>query len=133
MKELNTIQTENKLNDVFAVDEPGPGGARHHYVIVQHGDITEDTDKDTLMMGDICPFAGEVLFNGPRKEPDSMFGATDADLLEIVRDRLKDFQSGPFACPQNAEALGYVTSALEALDRRQTDRAARGVLGTNQA
>lgn len=31
MKKLSTIQKREKLNDVFAVDEIGPGGANHLY------------------------------------------------------------------------------------------------------
>ena len=31
MKQLSTIQKREKLNDVFAVDEIGPGGANHLY------------------------------------------------------------------------------------------------------
>ena len=36
MRELSTIQKREKLNDVYAVDEIGPGGANHQYVIVPH-------------------------------------------------------------------------------------------------
>lgn len=32
MKKLSTIQKREKLNDVFAVDEIGPGGANHLYL-----------------------------------------------------------------------------------------------------
>ena len=33
MKQLNTIQKMEKLNDVFAIDEVGPGGAHHLYQV----------------------------------------------------------------------------------------------------
>lgn len=33
MKKLSTIQKREKLNDVFAVDEIGPGGANHLYCV----------------------------------------------------------------------------------------------------
>ena len=39
MKELQTIQTEHKLNDVFALDELGSGGARHHYAVFKFGTV----------------------------------------------------------------------------------------------
>lgn len=68
---------------------------------------------------------------GPRKESDSVHGVIDGDLLEIVRDRLKSFQNGPFASEYNAEALEHVEAAPDALNRRVEDRIARNVLGTN--
>lgn len=33
MIKLSTIQKREKLNDVYSVDEKGPGGAHHRYVI----------------------------------------------------------------------------------------------------
>lgn len=33
MRELSTIQKREKLNGVFAVDEPGNGGANHEYIV----------------------------------------------------------------------------------------------------
>lgn len=33
MKKLSTIQKREKLNDVFSVDEIGPGGANHLYCV----------------------------------------------------------------------------------------------------
>ena len=131
MKELTTIQTENKLNDVFAVDEPGPGGAHHHYTIFEHGTVTLEELPARLEKDDLY-YNGEVYFQkGPRNEVDSQPGVTDSDLLEIVRDRLTDFQIGPFACQANSDALNHVTEALMILNTRTQDRAERGVLGTN--
>ena len=68
---------------------------------------------------------------GPRKDPDSIHGWLDTDLLEIVRDRLKDFQNGPFATDDNAKALEHIEIALMYMNKRVEERAARGVLGTN--
>lgn len=56
----------------------------------------------------------------------------DADLLEIVRDRLRDFQAGPYSCRENACALTHIEEALMWLNRRVEDRITRGVLGTEQ-
>ena len=70
--------------------------------------------------------------NGPRKSPDSQVGVLDTDLLEIVRDRLKGFQSGEFACRENACALTHIEEALMWLNRRVEDRIERDVLGTTQ-
>ena len=118
MRELKTIQTKCKLNTVIAVDEKGNGGANHHYMIT-------NLDQPDDIIAEI------LLQNGPRKEEGSVRGIIDTDLLEICRDRLVDFQNGPFANKYNAEALIYVTKALESLNQRIEDREARNVLGKN--
>ena len=69
---------------------------------------------------------------GGRNAAGSISGAVDADLLEIVRDRLRDFQAGPYSCRENACALTHIEEALMWLNRRVEDRITRGVLGTEQ-
>ena len=56
----------------------------------------------------------------------------DSDLLEIVRDRLKSFQAGPFSSRENACALTHIEEALMWMNRRVEDRIEREVLGTMQ-
>ena len=113
---LSTIQKREKLNEVFAVDEIGPGGAHHHYVV--EGEP---------------PLSIHIQFQkGPRNEEGSIAGVIDTDLLEIVRDRLKNFQSGAFASRENACALTHIEEALMWLNRRVEDRIERNVLGKNQ-
>ena len=51
-------------------------------------------------------------------------------MLEIVRDRLKGFQSGDFATEDNAEALKHIEIALMYMNKRVMDRYERNVLGT---
>ena len=121
-KKLDTIQKYDKLNNVYAVDEAGPGGAHHKYALVFAG----DEDKTLVNTKDVIQFQC-----GPRKDPDSKHGWLDPDLLEIVRDRLKDFQNGPFATDDNAKALEHIEIALMYMNKRVEERAARGVLGTN--
>ena len=119
MRELSTIQKMEKLNRVFATDEKGNGGANHSYLIVS--DVGLEAPKET-----------EIQFqNGARKLPDSVHGVLDTDLLEIVRDRLKGFQSGEFATEYNAKTLEHVELALMYMNRRVEDRIERNVLGTN--
>ena len=130
MKELQTIQQENKLNDVFAVDEPGPGGAYHLYQVCKRGTASFDGEGN-LHLDPNAMLLTVQFQRGPRKESDSLPGVLDVDLLEIVRDRLKDFQNGPFRCHENAVALNHVSAALHNLNARTQDRAKRGVLGTN--
>lgn len=118
-RELNTIQKHDKLNTVYAVDEPGNGGANHLYAV--HYPLNDDSG--------LCL---EINFqNGARNNPDSLPGVLDTDLLEIVRDRLKGFQRGDFSCRENACALTHIEEALMWLNRRVEDRAERNVLGTD--
>ena len=136
MKELQTIQQENKLNDVFAVDEPGPGGVCHKYQIYRHGEVYYDAVDKCLSTEPRCEqeplLLGAVQFQcGPRNESGSQPGVTEMDLLEIVRDRLKDFQNGAFRCHENVVALSHVSAALHNLNARTQDRVKRGVLGAN--
>lgn len=120
MKELSTIQKREKLNRVFAVDEQGNGGAHHEYLIV--ADVGLMQPKETVIQ----------FQNGARKEENSIHGVIDSDLLEIVRDRLKAFQAGPFATRENACALTHIEEALMWMNRRVEDRIERNVLGRNE-
>lgn len=124
MRELNTIQKREKLNKVYAIDEKGNGGANHKYRIAATVKVSEgETSEKTL---------SDIKFqNGARKLHDSEHGVIDTDLLEIVRDRLKGFQSGDFPTEYNAKALEYLELALMYLNRRVEDRIERNVLGTN--
>ena len=123
MKELSTIQKREKLNAVFAVDEAGCGGASHEYKVVPYGCDEQGEGYAPCLV---------VSFqHGPRKDPNSTDGVLDTDLLEIVRDRLRGFQSGEFACRENACALTHIEEALMWLNRRVEDRIERDVLGTN--
>ena len=123
MRELSTIQKREKLNTVYALDEPGPGNASHADRITPNG-----CDED----GDGYPSQDISFQHGARKEPDSTPGVLDTDLLEIVRDRLRGFQSGEFSCRENACALTHIEEALMWLNRRAEDRTERQVLGTEQ-
>ena len=117
MEKLSTIQKRENLNEVYRTGEPGPGGAYHTYLVNLIG-----TDEEEGIM---------VEFQrGPRKDHDARHGVLDSDLLEIVRDRLKAFQIGPYACRENTLALMHIEEALFWMNRRVEDRIERGVLGT---
>ena len=126
MRKLSTIQTKEKLNDVYAIDEIGPGGANHQYAVVLHN--TNVTDE-TMEYGYLAKIN---LQKGPRKDSNSQHGVIDTDLLEIVRDRMKAFQAGPFASEYNEKALEHIELALMYLNRRVEDRIERNVLGKNE-
>lgn len=108
----------NAPTNVAALDErdPAAGNACHTYGI-QYGGPS-----------DVC----RVQFqHGPRGVQGSTAGIFDDDLLAIVEDRLVGFQSGPYACLENADALRAVQAAREALGVRVARRVAQGVLGAN--
>ena len=120
MEKLSTIQKRENLNAVYLYGEPGPGGAYHDYDIYPVN--MSDVDGEPIL----C-----IQFQrGPHKDPDSRPGVLDTDLLEIVRDRLRTFQAGPFSCRENACALMHIEEALMWLNRRVEDRIERGTLGT---
>ena len=119
MEKLNTIQKREKLNNVYAVDEKGSGGANHRYSICQNSGM------------EISEKYAEIQFqDGARKEENSIHGILDTDLLEIVRHRLLAFQAGPFSSRENAVALTHIEEALMWMNRRVEDRIERNVLGT---
>lgn len=121
MEKLSTIQKRNNLNDVYRLGPKGPGGAHHEYAVYMSGADTRNT---------LIGRAYIAFQKGPRKDPYSTQGVLDTDLLEIVRDRLKEFQEGEFACRENACALTHIEEALMWMNRRAEDRAERNVLGT---
>ncbi len=109
----------NSPTNVAAIDErdPNAGGASHHYAIQWGGakDVTR------------------VQFqHGPRGVAASTPGVFEDDLLAILEDRLALFQTGPFACAENEEALAGIRHARFHLGQRVAKRIAQGVLGENK-
>lgn len=126
MRKLNTIQKREKLNIVSAVDDAGNGGANHKYVIQRDELVDSVALKHEVV--NLC----DIQFqDGARNTEGAIAGVTDQDLLEIVRDRLKCFQSGNFSSNENAQALNHIEEALMWLNRRVEDRIERNVLGQN--
>lgn len=106
----------NDLLEITAIDEPGAGGANHSYrVLCDRFKIADHSIE--FQKGPI----GEVGVNGVTQEV----------LLAIVIDRLRCFQAGPFACPENGEALAHAEASLDWLHSRTKARMARGVEGTH--
>jgi hypothetical protein len=106
----------NPVNDrigIVVMDEPGAGGANHHYAV----DV--DGNENSL---DIHFQNGAIAENGVN-------GVTQEVLLVIVIDRLRSFQAGAFACRENAIALTKCEEALQWLHSRTLARMARGVEG----
>ena len=119
-----------RYTEVRVNDEPGPGGACHHYEIVpsEEADLpvrNTQTDSDRT-----APFCLIKFQEGPIKE-NSVNGIHNEDLIAIVIHRLRGFQSGKFACRQNAIALTKLEEALHWLNDRTQERVRRGVEGTS--
>lgn len=110
-----------KYTQVNVTDEKSDGNANHRY--------------------EICPVVppqqGEVSWcqpisfqKGPIKEA-GVNGVMNEDLIAVVIDRMRGFQSGDFACRDNANALKHLEEALLWLNHRTEKREQRGVEGTH--
>lgn len=117
----------NSQLSISVLDEPGAGGANHHYSITGF-----DTTENPARLDCPAQHGIEVIFqNGPIKES-GINGLTNEVLLGILIDRMEGFQAGPYACAPNADALNHCKWALELLKARTRARIARGVEGTHQ-
>lgn len=122
-----TSHKVNGLNEdleIYVCDEPGQGNACHVYQVSYCNNPGTDA-------GGASPMCRVQFQNGPVKEF-GINGITNESLLAIVEDRLCGFQSGPFACRENAVALTKLQECMMWLQKRTRDRVARGVEGTNQ-
>jgi hypothetical protein len=107
----------NEANDsvgLAAIDTPSADGANHKYEIR----VANTSTTLTFQKGPI----GKVGVNG----------LTHEVLLAVLIDRLKGFQTGEFACRENALALTKLEEAVHWLNSRTRERLARGVEGTHR-
>lgn len=111
-----------RFSVVQVADEPGEGGACHEYYV-----SPANPPSDTVA----GEFASVRFQNGPVGEH-GVNGCHQEDLLAIVIHRLRGFQSGKFACRENALALTKIEEAMHWLNSRTITRQQRGVEGTNQ-
>ena len=111
------VDGSHRYTDVKCLPVIGPGGAHHNYEIVKK------KDSEVLL---------RLSFqNGPIKES-GVNGVMDENLIAIVIDRLKGFQSGKYASPYNHGALEHLEWALDELKERTIQRIKRGVEGTHE-
>jgi hypothetical protein len=122
-----TIRTHHDghgLNDVLEIradaHDPDAGGASHVYRVQLY-------HKDALV--DVATIQFQ---HGPRASDTQVPGVTEAVLYAILIDRLRGFQSGPFACRENAIQLTKIEECLHWTKARADERARRGVLGKNE-
>jgi len=114
----------NRFTRVQVADEAGAGNAHHEYYISRE---PQTSDEEKQPAGEF----GFVRFqNGPIGE-NGINGCHQEDLLAIVLHRLQSFQSGEFACRENALAITKIEEAMHWLNARTADRQKRGVEGTS--
>ena len=138
-RELTThkITPVSKALTITVLDERGPGGANHAYQItgMNYGsnsgldNIDDEFDGDRLI---VLFQRGPMQENNAQGTPNGVNGITEQALLAMLIDRYAGFQSGPYACQENAETLHHLHCAMEAMNKRFLDREARGVQGTYQ-
>jgi len=116
MREILMHKTgpDDRQPRVYAVGEPGAGGAATSYV---------------MRYPHKAGISGEANINIEFLTVDRA-GVTNEALLAILIDRLEGFQAGPFACEENADALRYCDAALGSLKCRTAGRQQRGVENT---
>lgn len=113
MKEIRKGTTS-----VFAVDTPEKGKPICTY------SVKSSNLKET--------YATIQFQDGPVKEV-GVNGAREEDLLAILIDRIRSFQSTKHACRETALALTKLDEALHWLNHRNDERKERGVKGTSKS
>lgn len=116
---------------IEVTDEPGSGGANHRYEIT--GFDTKNNPSRVNSSGYAVEYSREIVMfqNGPILEV-GVNGITHEALLAILIDRLRSFQTGPFACRENEATLALLHDALGLLQQRTRTRIKRNVEGTHQ-
>jgi len=104
---------------VAAVGQLSNGGAHHFYQIRGKNSADAAATSAVASIEFQCGAVKEVGINGVQSTA----------LIAIMLDQLRDFQTGPFACEDNVDAIEHLKAALTALQRRTRDRIARGVEG----
>lgn len=136
MRELVSHKV-NGLNEsiyIGVMDEPGQGNACHKYELALLKDVEVPLEKasEGVIRSQVPILSTIIQFqNGPIKES-GFNGFSNESLLAIVEDRLLGFQSGQYACRENAIALTKLQEVMMWLQKRTLDRTRRGVEGTNQ-
>ena len=128
LREIVTHKVDglNEAVRIVVLDRPGQGNACHVYRLVAEG------QRDTRGLVPIAYDTTICFQNGPMQAY-GVNGISNEALLAVVRDRLEGFQSGPYACHENANALEGVMQAMQWLRVRTESRVVRGVEGTSQA
>ena len=116
---MRELHTGNLFTKTEVLDEPGHGGANHHYLI---------TTRPLQGQREQC----FIRFQNGAIKGVGANGVTHEILLAILIDRMRGFQSGKYACTENELALRKMKEALMWLQERTRGREARGVEGTHE-
>lgn len=111
------VDETHKYTNVLATDYIGKGNAHHHYLITKK-------DSGNIML---C-----IDFQDGAIGESGVNGIMDENLIAIVIDRLRGFQSGDYKTRENAIALTKLEEALMWLKERTRLRESRGVEGTHK-
>lgn len=128
--------TEHQVNPlnhrllIHVLDHPNNAGAHCRYDVT--GFDTDTNPSSINSSGYKTSFSRLCLVfqNGNPNDPAvGANGITHEVLLAILADRLRGFQSGPFAHERNAKALEHIEAAMAELNARTAERIERGVEG----
>lgn len=122
------VNPANEKLHIEVLDAPGDGGASHWYRISGYDLNHEKLGTHWSMLPDDTDL---IFQNGPIGEV-GVNGITHEALLAVLIDRLRGFQSGAFACRENALALTKLEEAMHWLHHRTRARIVRGVEGTHE-
>ncbi len=122
---FHKVEGDGNPTRLYAVGERNVAGAHDRFCVtglyLQH-----EGCQGALPIEGLDFQHGNPLTNGYN-------GVTIEQVLAMGKHRLEGYQSGPFACADNQEAIDHITQAIEALQRRTKDRIAREVKNTNEA
>jgi len=104
----------SKFTRVFGGNK-GKGNANMQYSIY----ALKDNEPERVMV-DISFQDGSPL--------EQVNGIFNEDLLEILIDRFEGFQSGDFACAENADVLHHLKKAIVIADSRTSRRKDQGII-----
>ena len=122
MEKLNTVQMDEKINEIYRVGEMEPDGAYDTYAIVK---VDPEEGEN--------PIIATVKFQkGARGTKTSRHGVLGPELIEIVLDRLKTIQLGKFASEENRVAIFLLEHALQWMSHTVEERIRRGILGKHK-
>lgn len=130
MRELkgHAVNPANEQLKIVVADEPTHTGACHRYEITGF-DTSTNPSKENAEGYCHTKSRDVILFQNGAIPEVGVNGITHEVLLAILIDRVEGFQSGPFACRENAIALTKMQEALMWFQKRTRDRIARGVEG----
>jgi len=102
----------------------------HHSDKLEGGLPSEDVLMDRKALG--LPWIYIKFQAGPVKEVGGVNGVGITDVANVLIDRLKGYQNGPFRCDENAEAMAAFQKGVQILLNRTKKRKEQGVEGENK-